>query len=103
MRPLRINSQPKRLAAIDRCWLPSLEDALVLAHRLDHQPAFADRQAHRLFGIDVLAGLAGVDADQGPPVVGRGGDDGVNVLAIQQLAVVLVGSALNLPASRLAR
>ena len=47
------------------------------------------RERHRLLGIDVLAGLAGVDRVQRVPVVGRGGDDRVDVLAIQQLAIVL--------------
>ena len=70
-----------------------LEDAVVLAGRLDHQPAFADREAQRLFGVDVLAGLAGVDADQRPPVLGRGGDDRVDVLAVEELAIVLHAEA----------
>ena len=88
--PLRINSQAARLIGLRPLLAADLEDALVLARRLDHQPAFADREAHRLLGIDVLAGLAGVDADQRPPVVGRGRDDGVDVLAVEQLAIVLV-------------
>src|SRR5262249_40300534 len=39
--------------------------------------------------VDVLAGLHGVNADLGVPVVGRADDDGVDVAAVEQLAVVL--------------
>jgi hypothetical protein len=81
-----------------------LENSLVLAHGLHHQPPLADRQARRLLGIDILAGLADVDADQGVPMVGSGRDDRVHILAFQELAVVLIGFgfplARNLPGTR---
>ena len=46
---------------------------------------------HRLLAVDVLAGLHGVDGGLLVPVVGRGDDDGVNVFARQDLAVVAGG------------
>ena len=71
-----------------------LKDALVLPHGLGHQAAFADGDRHRLLGIDILARLAGVDADQRPPVFGRGRDDGVDILAVEHFAIVLDGHAV---------
>ena len=68
----------------------ALEHAAVFAHRLHHQPALADRQRHRLLGIDILAGLARVDARQRTPVLRRRGDDRVNILPLEHLPVVLV-------------
>ena len=68
----------------------ALENTLILARGLDHQPALMDGQGHRLFGIDILARLARVNANQRPPVLGRGGDNRINVFAFQQFAVVLV-------------
>ena len=47
----------------------------------------------RLLAVHVLARLAGVDRDQRVPVVGRGDDDRVDVLVVEQLAVVGVGLA----------
>jgi hypothetical protein len=34
----------------------------------------------------VLAGAQGIGGDRGVPVLGRGGDDGVNLLVLQQAA-----------------
>ena len=71
-----------------------LEHALVLADRLDHHASLADGVRERLFAVDVLARLAGMDAGQVMPMLRRGVHDDVHVLAIQQRAVVLVGRAL---------
>ena len=71
-----------------------LKDPLVFAGGLDHPPALADGEGQRFFGIDVFAGLAGVNRDQRPPMIGRGGGDGVDVAAFQQFAVVLVSGDL---------
>ena len=58
----------------------------------------------RLLDVDVLAGRAGVDRHRHVPVVGRGDQHGVDVLAGQQLVIVLGGDGLGigqlLPASR---
>ena len=81
--PLRMYSQRDTVDGLRPLLAADLEDAIIFAGRLDHQPAFADRQAQRLLGIDVLAGLAGMDRNQRPPVVGRGRDDGVDVFPLQ--------------------
>ena len=77
-----------------------LKDAPVLPHGLGHQAALADRERYRLLGIDILEGLAGVDANQRPPVFGRGGDDGVDILAVEHRAIVLKGHAVVLLGGR---
>ena len=45
----------------------------------------------RLFDVHVLAGRAGVDRDRHVPVVGRADHHGVDVLARQQLVIILRG------------
>ena len=79
-----------RARALERSLAARLQHAPILAYRGDQDATLADRQRQWLLQVDVLAGLGGVDADQRPPVVGRGRGDGVDILALQQLAVVLV-------------
>ena len=71
-----------------------LEDASVAPHRVDYRPRFADRQCQRLLAVNVLAGLGRLDRDDRVPVVGRGDDHRVDVVAGQQLAEVIVDSAI---------
>ena len=59
------------------------EDLLGLLDRLGDLAGLVDRVGHRLFAVDVLAGLHGVDRHLGVPVVGRGDQDGVDVLALE--------------------
>ena len=66
-----------------------LRDALVLVRRGHHGAAFADGIGERLLDEDVLAGAAGVDEGQRVPVVGRPHHDGVEFLALQQLAEIV--------------
>ena len=47
------------------------EDAVVTPHGIGHRPAFANGQRFGLFAKDVLLIAAGVDGDDGVPVVGR--------------------------------
>ena len=54
--------------------------------RLDHRPAFADRVADRLLDVDVGPGLHRGDRLQRVPVVGRGDDDDLGLLLVEQLA-----------------
>ena len=68
----------------------NLEHTPVLAGRFDHQPPLANGEAERLFRINMFACLARIDRDQGPPVVDGCRDNGVNVLPLQQFAIVLV-------------
>ena len=65
-----------------------LDDPLVLAGRLDHLAAFEDVVGRGLLDVHVLARLAGPDRRQRVPVVGRGDDDRVDVLVVEQLAQV---------------
>src|SRR5262249_36468943 len=82
------SAQDVRSAAALR---PGLDDALVLARRLDHAPALDDVVRDRLLDVDVLAGLAGPDRRQRVPVVRRRDDERVNVLLFEDLADVLLG------------
>ena len=66
------------------------EDAAVACDGIDHGPAFLDGQALGLLAVDVLAVLAGLDGDQGVPVVGRADQDGVDVGAGQHVAEIVV-------------
>ena len=49
-----------------------LNDPVVLASSLDHPAAFANIVAHRLFDINVFAGLTGPDRTKSVPVVWSG-------------------------------
>ena len=72
-------------------------DLVVLPRGGDHRLALGDVVADGLLAVDVLAGHHGVDRRQGVPVVGRGDDDGVDVLAVEQLAIVLDGLGVDAP------
>lgn len=56
-----------------------------------HRLAFLDGAAGGLFDIDVLAALGRVNHLNGVPVVGRGYDDGVDVLALEDITVISIG------------
>ncbi len=73
-----------------------LDDPAGLLGDLAELLALVDGQRQRLLAVDVLARPHGVDADLGVPVVGRADDDGVDILAIEELAVVLVDVGLPL-------
>jgi hypothetical protein len=67
-----------------------LDDAVVLAGGVDHLSAFPDGVADGFFDIDIFAGFAAPDGEQGVPVVGGGDDDGVDILAVEEVADILV-------------
>ena len=92
--PLAHVVQRLRVAVRSARAVGALHDAVVLAGRLDHLPAFEDVVGGRLLHVHVLAGLAGPDRHQRVPVIGRGDHDGVDVLALQELAHVGVGRDL---------
>ena len=62
-----------------------LHDALVLARRFNHQPAFAKIMGARFLDIDVLARLAGQDRGRRVPMIRSGDDDGIDRLILQHL------------------
>ena len=49
---------------------------------------------HRLFEVDILAGLHGVDCGLPVPVIGRGDQDSIDVLAGKDLAIVAGGEEI---------
>ena len=71
-----------------------LKHAVGLARTLTDLLAFVDGERERLFAIDVFAGTHGVDGDLGVPVIGRDDGDHVDVVAIEQLAIVFVDVGL---------
>ncbi len=62
---------------------------VVLDHGIDDGVGLVDGLGHRLLAIDVLAGLGGVDAHLGVPVVGGGDADDIDFFQLEQLAIVL--------------
>src|SRR5271157_2260369 len=71
-----------------------LYDPVVLSRSFHHPAAFHDVMAGRLLHIYILARLARLDGDDGMPVVGSGHQHRVNVLAIQNAAIVPDGFGL---------
>ena len=71
-----------------------LEDPAGLLHHRAELLPLVDRQGQRLLAVNVLAGPERGDRDRGVPVVGRADRDDVDVVAIEQLAVVFVDVAL---------
>ena len=67
-----------------------LDDPPVPPRRLDHGAALGHGRRGGLLDVDVLARLAAEDRHQRVPVIGRGGEDRVDVLAIEHAAEVLV-------------
>ena len=65
---------------------------LVLAGQLAQGPRFVERAGQRLLAEDVLAGADGGGRDDRVGVVGRGHDDGVDLLAhlVEHLAEVAI-------------
>ena len=78
-----------------------LADALVDSGRIDHARSLLDPEGERLFHVDVFARVEGVDGDRSVPVVGRGDQNGIDLLKFQQLRVI--GEALGLGGLLLAR
>ena len=70
-----------------------LEYTVILARRLHHFTGLMDGQGERLLAIDILARFARRDGYEGVPVIGRRNHHGIDVLACQQFAKLLVGRA----------
>ena len=64
---------------------------------LDHLRPVGIQMDHRLLAIDILAGVHCVHGDLFMPVVGRPDDDGVDIFARQNLAVVASGEKIIAP------
>jgi hypothetical protein len=67
-----------------------LEDALVVARGFLEALAFVDGEGERLLAVNILAGFHRKQVYKRVPVVGRARDDGVYIIALHELAKVLV-------------
>src|SRR5260370_41288882 len=52
--------------------------------------SFAEVTSHRLFDLDMLAGVHCVHGDLGVPVIHRGDGNGIDVISLEQLVVFVV-------------
>ena len=68
-----------------------LENAAGLFLRFDDHVAIGYFAHHRLLAVDVFAGVKSVGGDTGVPVIGRGDDDGIDIAAGEQFAVIASG------------
>ncbi len=68
-----------------------LADAVVHPRRLDDRRALLDRQRQRLLDVDVLAGRQRVERDWTVPVIRHGDEHRVDVLLVEERAMVFVG------------
>ena len=91
--------QLPRLGVDDRAHAlaADLENAVGLPRGLDHVRTFFEVLDHRLFDVDVLARLHGVDGDARVPVIRRGDDHGVDVRPRQHLTVIARGEDVVAP------
>ena len=71
-----------------------LRDALVFGGGFRHLASLGDGVRQRLFAVDVLACLESGQRDNGVVVVGRGDDDRLDVLAVDDAAPVAVEDRL---------
>ena len=67
---------------------PDLHDSPVPACGLHHRAALADDERQRLLDVHVLPRLARVDCLEGVPIIRRADDHGVEVLQVEQPAIV---------------
>src|SRR5882672_721206 len=87
------------LAALNnlRAFMPATSGA-ALGTNLENLPGLLDRVIHlerlweipceRFLTIDMFACLHGVDGDTGMPRIVRGDEDGINIIALQELAMI---------------
>ncbi|OQB99883.1 MAG: hypothetical protein BWX80_03536 [Candidatus Hydrogenedentes bacterium ADurb.Bin101] len=67
-----------------------LKYATVASYGVHHGAALGNGVGKGFFTVDVLARLRRGDADDGVPMVGRGNHDGVDIVARQHLAEIMV-------------
>ena len=76
--------------AIERCCVPTCSTRLCRRTASTSARPSRTYKRQRLFGVDILAGLAGVNAGQHALKFAGGHDHRVDILAIEQLAIVLI-------------
>src|SRR5258708_22641545 len=69
----------------------NLHDAAGFLIGLDHGDAVGGRVRHRLFAVDVLAGVDRIDDDLLVPVLRHSGDDAVDLFVVQEFLVFAGG------------
>ena len=67
-----------------------LENALRVAHGLHEALALVNRQRQRLLAVNILARLERGEVHERVPVVRRAVDDNMHIIALEQLAEILV-------------
>ena len=77
-----------------RCCVPTWTIFWCAVLGVDDRLPLVQVVGQRLLDVDVLAGGAGVDGHRHVPVVGAADQDGVDVLAVEELAIVLGGDGL---------
>ena len=83
----RILSSSSKLAAWTPTWTRTL--SLCFLFHLGQLQGLLDGVAHRLFEIDVLAGLDGVDGHACVPVIGSGDQNGIDLGIAENVLVLL--------------
>ncbi len=71
-----------------------LKDHTVAGDGVDHRPALGQIVGERLLAVDVLSGIGRRYALRGMPVVGRGDDNRVDIVAGEEFAEVMIGCAI---------
>ena len=66
----------------------NLSDPIVFSCRSNHCTTFVDEGGYGLFHVDIFSRQTGMNHLQGVPMVRRGDDHGVNVLPVEQFAIV---------------
>ena len=84
---------PAEVASL-RCHEPVCQMRLFFGNGIDHGDAFGQGVRERFLAEDVLAGVGGGDGRDRVPVVGRGDAHGVDVVAGDQFAEILVALAV---------
>ena len=88
MRPFRTSSTASLKLSFAPLLSADLNDSACLFDYLAQLFAFVDGQRERFFGVDILAGPAGGNTDGRVPVVGSAIDDDIDVIPLEQFAVV---------------
>src|SRR5207253_2237989 len=85
-----LNRLAEMAAELAALLAPGLEDDLIGLDGIDDLAAFADGVRQWLLAVDVLLRLRRHDARDRMPMVRRRDDDGIDVLAVQELGEVFV-------------
>jgi hypothetical protein len=67
-----------------------LQNAFVVANGFHEAFAFIDRQCQRLLGVNVFACFEGEQINESVPMIGRAGDDRMDIVALHQLAKIII-------------